>query len=335
MIAQRGHRVVHRRVPGDHDDRQGRRGPAQRLQQLQAVHARHLHVGQHQVPALRAGPLQRDGRVLGMRDVEAAAVGQQPAEQATGHRVVVDDQDPPRRFTVTASRHAPVAPETVRTDRLFVAKSYVVTTIRDNFPPGYPGPGPPEAHPACPRDVADVDLLQQRPVPVVVGVERAQGHLVAAPRGGGVAERVVGPAEGERREPEARVGIERAAQRGRRRGRAARLQADQAVDEMRVGVERVGGQQRDDLGRGGVVVPLVRRLQRRRQPPLPRHRRLAAQRPPQRPGRRPARGRGRLRVFGLAARGVGRSRDRGRDRGPQCVRRAEQQRPARPDRPSQ
>ena len=95
-IPQRAHGVVERRMTGQHGDIEVRGGLPQRLQELQAGHAGHLDVGEHQIPGLRRGALQRDGGVEGVRDVETAAGAQQIHQETAGHHVVVDDEDASR-----------------------------------------------------------------------------------------------------------------------------------------------------------------------------------------------------------------------------------------------
>ena len=57
--AQCGDRVVHRRVPGEHGDRQAGRQLAHPLEQLEPVHAGQLDVGDQQVPLVRVHPGER------------------------------------------------------------------------------------------------------------------------------------------------------------------------------------------------------------------------------------------------------------------------------------
>jgi hypothetical protein len=128
---------------------------------------------------------------------------------------------------------------------------------------------PAEPGPAGRGDVPEVDLLEQKLVPGVGRVQRAQGLLVGAPRGRLIPEGVVRAAERERREGERRVGVQGAAEGGDRARRLARLQHDQPVDEVRVGVERVERQQGLHLGDRGVTMALARGGQRRREPPVP------------------------------------------------------------------
>src|ERR1700683_2354126 len=101
-----------------------------------------------------------------------------------------------------------------------MAISYIVTTLRDLTWPNHSGPGSARSRrssqpdPARGPHVADVDLLEKPAMPVVLEVERAQRHAIGTQRGGLVAQRVIGPGQGERGEPEARVGAQRPAQRG-------------------------------------------------------------------------------------------------------------------------
>jgi hypothetical protein len=62
-------------VRAHHRDRQRRRYPPHRVQQLEPCHARHVYVGHHQIPALGRRQPERDGRIRGVGDVELAPVG--------------------------------------------------------------------------------------------------------------------------------------------------------------------------------------------------------------------------------------------------------------------
>jgi hypothetical protein len=94
MIAQRADRVIHRGMRGDDRDRQQRIRPPQRLQQLDAGHARHLDVGHHQIPGLVAGEPQCGSRVGRMHYLVAIPHGQD-LDDETGRLEVVLDQEYP------------------------------------------------------------------------------------------------------------------------------------------------------------------------------------------------------------------------------------------------
>src|SRR5260370_29763682 len=118
---------------------------------------------------------------------------------------------------------------------------------------------------------------------VGVGGGGGGGGVVVGRWGGRlIAERVMGGAEGERREGERRVCIESPAEGGGRASRLAGLEGDQPVDELRVSIERITREQRLHLGECNVKVTLARRGEGDREPPpargLTRRRRLTAAR---------------------------------------------------------
>src|SRR6266516_5667495 len=158
--------------------------------------------------------------------------------------------------------------------------------------PGYGGsscsPAKPRA--ACRGDIADVDLLEDRLVPVIVRVERPQHPFIGTSRGRRVTHLVVGAAKSERRQRERSIGVESAPKRDRGPRWLACLERDEPLDEVRVGIERVVREERGDLCHGGVAITLARRIQCRSQPLLARLPRLAAERPPQWPPARPCPG---------------------------------------------
>jgi hypothetical protein len=103
--AQRGDRVVQRRVGGDDRDREVGSDPAQRLEHLQAGHAGHLHVGQHEVPGLGGDAVQRGGGVGRVADVKAAPAAQHADDEAGRVGVVLDDEDPSLRVRLAGTVH--------------------------------------------------------------------------------------------------------------------------------------------------------------------------------------------------------------------------------------
>jgi hypothetical protein len=106
LTVQRLHRVIHRRVGGDHHHRQIRCGLAQRRQQADPGHARHLHVGDDQIPGLGPGPRQCGFGVLRVADLESAVAGQDAGEDEGGEPVIIDHQDAPGgRLRLVAHLH--------------------------------------------------------------------------------------------------------------------------------------------------------------------------------------------------------------------------------------
>jgi hypothetical protein len=105
--AQRADRVVHGGVAGEHGHRQGGHPLPHAFQQFQAGHARHLDVGDEEVPVLFLDPPQRGGRLELVGHLEAAARAQHPGQETTQRRVVVDQQDPsPRPVSLAPIRPA-------------------------------------------------------------------------------------------------------------------------------------------------------------------------------------------------------------------------------------
>ena len=84
------------RVPGEDGHRQRGRYPAERVEQLQAGHAGHVHVGEDQVEVLGRGQPERDRGVRGVRDLELPPLGQDIDGEQRGLGVVLDHQDPGR-----------------------------------------------------------------------------------------------------------------------------------------------------------------------------------------------------------------------------------------------
>ena len=90
------HRLVHpggQAVAGHHHDPGAGIAPADRVQAVDAVLFRHLHVDQREVERALAHTLQRVAGAVG--DVHAQALGTQQLGEAVGEvDVVVDDQHP-------------------------------------------------------------------------------------------------------------------------------------------------------------------------------------------------------------------------------------------------
>ena len=106
-MPQRRDRVVDGHMRRDDGDRDGRRHLTQCLEQLEPGHARHLHVGDDQVPALGTGLHQCGRRVGGMADVEAAPLAQDVHGELGRFRIVLDNKDPARRCCLVVAGHRP------------------------------------------------------------------------------------------------------------------------------------------------------------------------------------------------------------------------------------
>lgn len=91
-------------------------------------------------------------------------------------------------------------------------------------------------------------MPEKRVVPFVVGIERAERLLVGAARRRRLGQVVVRPPEGEGREAEARVDVERAAQRRDRVGARPVGELDETANEVALCVQGVVG---EELGRSG------------------------------------------------------------------------------------
>ena len=101
MAEQRGGHLA-RRVRAHHGDRQARRYLPQRAEQLQPGHARHVQVGDQQVPVLGRGQPERGRGIGGVRDLEPPPVGEHVHHEQRRFRVVFHHQD-----TAAGSVHAP------------------------------------------------------------------------------------------------------------------------------------------------------------------------------------------------------------------------------------
>jgi hypothetical protein len=99
-------------------------------------------------------------------------------------------------------------------------------------------------------------------VPFVVGVERAQGLLVRAPRRAVVADRVVRAAKRERGQCEGWIDVERPAERCGGLAAVVCLQLDQAADEVGVGVEGSTSRSAAACAKASWVSPGSRRMLR-------------------------------------------------------------------------
>jgi hypothetical protein len=146
---------------------------------------------------------------------------------------------------------------------------------------------PPEPGPARRGYVTDGNLLKQQLVPAVGGVKRAQCLLVGALGAVAVAKSVKRAAEREGRYGECRVCVQHPAEGDGSRGGLPGLERDQAVGELRLGVERIALEQRCHLAQRPGAVALARRERRGELLRVGRCR-LAAERPPA--GRPPGRG---------------------------------------------
>jgi hypothetical protein len=136
-LLHRGHRGLDGREAGDHDD--GQRGielvgaPEQR----QAVHARHLEVGQHQVGTLALEDRQRGRAVPGRR--ARIALTREDARAVLEHvGLVVDDQN---------ARSAHLAPE------IIAEKPFQIKSRRIGRGGGAAGARPPRSGIAAPQCV--------------------------------------------------------------------------------------------------------------------------------------------------------------------------------------
>ena len=75
-----------------------RRRRAERLQDLEAVHARHLHVEKHEIRSRLGDQLQRFHAVCRIADhVDVSELGEKPPQAVAGELVVVDEERANRR----------------------------------------------------------------------------------------------------------------------------------------------------------------------------------------------------------------------------------------------